>query len=145
MDCSPPGLSVHGISQARILEWVAISSSRGFSWIEGWTHISSISRWILTTEPPRKPNRSFGSVEIREEKKLRVERIRLRPSNKWGFPGSSESACRVGNLGLMRGSGEGNDYPPQYSCLENSMDRGAWQITVHGVMKTTGLSNWHTR
>ena len=31
MDCSPPGSSVHGIFQARILEWTAISSSRGFS------------------------------------------------------------------------------------------------------------------
>ena len=31
--------------------------------------------------------------------------------------------------------GEGNGYPPQYSCLENSMDRGAWQATVHGVAR----------
>ena len=33
-------------------------------------------------------------------------------------------------------SGEGNGYPPQYSCLENPMDRGAWQVTVHGVTKS---------
>ena len=41
--------------------------------------------------------------------------------------------------GLILGSGtlpgEGNDYPLQYSCLENSMDRGAWQATAHGVTK----------
>ena len=72
---------------------------------------------------------------------MSVERIGLRPSNKWGLLGSSESACKVGNLGLMPGSGEGNDYPLQYSCLENSMDRGAWQATVHGVMKRT---DWAT-
>ena len=59
---------------------------------------------------------------------------------KWGFPGCSggkESACSVGDLGLILGSGsshgEGNGDPLQYSCLENSMDRGAWRATVHGV------------
>ena len=45
--CSPPGSSVHGISQARILEWIAISFSRGSSWPRDWTHISCIGRWIL--------------------------------------------------------------------------------------------------
>ena len=51
MDCSgPPGSSVHGIFQAEILEWVAISSSRGSSRPRDWTWISSISctgRWVL--------------------------------------------------------------------------------------------------
>ena len=42
IDCSPPGFSVHGIFQARILEWVAFSSSRGSSPPSDWTHISSI-------------------------------------------------------------------------------------------------------
>ena len=52
MDCSPPDSSVHGISQARILEWAAISSSRGSSHARDWNCISHIScvlhcRWIL--------------------------------------------------------------------------------------------------
>ena len=38
------------------------------------------------------------------------------------------------SLGLERYPGEGNGYPLQYSCLENSMDRGAWQATVQGVV-----------
>ena len=38
--------------------------------------------------------------------------------------------------GLRRSSGEGNGNPLQYSCLENPMDRGAWQATVHGVAKS---------
>ena len=67
-----------------------------------------------------------------------------------GFPGGSDgrvSACNVGVLGLIPGSGrspgEGNGNPLQYSCLENSMDRGAWQATVHGVIKSwTGLSDF---
>ena len=57
-----------------------------------------------------------------------------------GFPhdsDSKESACNAGDpdliLGLGRSPGEWNGYPLQYSCLENPMDRGAWQATVHGV------------
>ena len=57
-----------------------------------------------------------------------------------GFPGGSESkeyACNAGDLGLIprsgRSPGERNGTPLQYSCLENSMDRGAWWATVHGV------------
>ena len=60
-----------------------------------------------------------------------------------GFPGGSdgkEPACDVGDTGSVPGSGrcpgEGNGNPLQYSCLENSMDRGAWQSTVHGVSKS---------
>ena len=46
--------------------------------------------------------------------------------------------------GLGRSPGEGNGNPLQYSCLENSMDRGAWQATVHGVAKCqTRVSNFH--
>ena len=59
-----------------------------------------------------------------------------------GFPGGSdgkEAACNAGNLGLIPGSGrspaEGNGNPLQYSCLENSMDREAWQVKVCGVAK----------
>ena len=51
-----------------------------------------------------------------------------------GFPGGSddkESACTVGDLGSIPGSrrspGEGKGYPLQYPCLENYVDRGAWQ------------------
>ena len=63
----------------------------------------------------------------------------------WAFLGK-ESACNVGDLssiaGLGRFPGEENGYPLQYSCLENSMDREAWQATVHGIAKSwTLLSN----
>ena len=44
---SPQGSSIHGISQARILKWVAISFSRGSSWLRDQTHVSCIGRWIL--------------------------------------------------------------------------------------------------
>ena len=48
VDCSPPGSSVHGILQARILEWVAVSFSRGSSQSRGWTWVSSIAGRFLT-------------------------------------------------------------------------------------------------
>ena len=47
MDCSPPGSSVHGILQARMLEWVAISYFRESSWPRDRTFVSCIVRWIL--------------------------------------------------------------------------------------------------
>ena len=55
MDCSPPGSSVHGISQARILEWVAMFFSRTSFWARDWTHISCIlctAGDSFTLEPP---------------------------------------------------------------------------------------------
>ena len=45
--CSPPGSSVPGISQPRVLEWAAISFARGSSQPGDWTHVSCIGRWIL--------------------------------------------------------------------------------------------------
>ena len=66
-----------------------------------------------------------------------------------GFPGGSEgkeSTCNAGDLGAIlgvgRSPGRGNGNPVQYSCLENPMDRGAWQATVPGVAKSqTRLSD----
>ena len=64
----------------------------------------------------------------------------------WDFPGDSdgkESACNAGGVrdaGSIPESGgspgEGNGHPLHCSCLENSMDRGVWQATVHGVSKS---------
>ena len=60
-----------------------------------------------------------------------------------GFPAGSdgkESACIVGDLGLTPGLGRspggGHGNPLQYFCLENSMDRGAWQAAIPGVAKS---------
>ena len=65
------------------------------------------------------------------------------------FPGGSdgkESACNSGDLGpipgLGRSPGEGNGNPYQYSCLENPMDREAWQATVHEVAEELNTTEW---
>ena len=61
---------------------------------------------------------------------------------KWGFPGGSDGKELANNSGdpgsipgLGRSPGEGNGYPHQCSCLENSMGSGAWRAAVHGVIK----------
>ena len=54
-DCSLPSFSIHGILQARILEWVAIPSFRGSSRPRNGTHISCLTGGFFTTEPPGKP------------------------------------------------------------------------------------------
>ena len=69
-----------------------------------------------------------------------------------GFPGGSdgkESACSAGDLGsisgLGRSPGEGNNYTLQYSCLENSINRGARQATAHKITKSWRLTHTETQ
>ena len=64
-----------------------------------------------------------------------------------GFPGGTsgrEPTCNAGDRGSIPGSGrspeQGNGKPLQYSCMENPMDRGAWQATVHGVAKELNMT-----
>ena len=79
--------------------------------------------------------------------KIRWRRDRIPTPVFLGFPGGSdgeESVYNVGNLGLIpgvgRSPGEGNSYPLLYSGLENSMDREAWQATVHLVSKELDMT-----
>ena len=60
MDCSLPGSSVHGILQARILEWVAMSSSMGSSQPRDWAQVSCIAGRLFTTEPSGKPSELYS-------------------------------------------------------------------------------------
>ena len=53
-----------------------------------------------------------------------------------------EYACNSGDVGLIPGEGNGN--PLQYLCLENSMDRGAWQAVIHGVADLDMTVTGHT-
>ena len=60
-------------------------------------------------------------------------------------PASSGDIRDTGLIpGLERFPGEGNGNPLQSTCLENSMDRGAWQATVHGLTKSWTQLNTHT-
>ena len=53
------------------------------------------------------------------------------------LPANAGDTRDTGSIpGVGRSPAEGHGYPLQYSCLENSMDRGAWRATVHGVTKS---------
>ena len=75
--------------------------------------------------------------------------MKLKDAYSLDFPGGSDGKASVSNAGdlgsipgLGRSPGEGNGNPLQGSCLENPMDRGTWQATVHGVAKSWArLSN----
>ena len=64
MNCSPPGSSIHGISEARILEWVAISFPRGASRPRDGTHISHAVGRSFTAEPPGKPRSVYMPLSL---------------------------------------------------------------------------------
>ena len=120
MDRSLPGSSVHGILQARTLEWVAMPSSRESSQPRHWTDVSYLSllHWKVGSWVP--PCSSDGK----------------------------ESACNVGGLGLLPGSGrspgEGNGNPLKYSCLENSKDKEPGGGYIPRDHRESDMTEWLT-
>ena len=84
MDYSLPGSSVHGIFQARILEWVSISFSRGSFRPRDQTHISCISRWILYHWAPREAPPKLVSVSTERQKRQRKRERERREGGKEG-------------------------------------------------------------
>ena len=129
VDCSSPGSSVHGILQARILEWVVVSFSRGSSWPRDRTQV------------PRIAGRHFNLWATRKAFSIyQLVGTFLGALTIKNLPQTQET--RVWSLG--RDPGGENSSPLQYPCLENSMDRGDWPATVHGVpVSQTWLSDSH--
>ena len=120
-------------------------------WFLGWedplekemaTHSSTLAWRIPWREEPSRLQ-SMGLQRVRHD---------WATSLSFTFPGGSdgtESVCDMADLGSIPGSGrspgERNGNPLQYSCQENSMDRGAWGTIVHAVLKNwTWLSDWDT-
>ena len=150
MDCSLPGSTVHEISQARILEWVAISSSRGSSRPKDQTYISWTIGGFFTPEP-------FGSLEKLYQTVNRhgsfLSGLTFRPFlfffsyccfKSFFFNYESIMVKNLPamweDLGSVPGSGtssvEGNGNSFQYSCLGNLMDRGALWVIFHGAAES---------
>ena len=159
MNHSPPGSSVHGILQARILEWVAMPSSRGSSWARNWTSVSCITGRFFThwatweihaksTNPRLNMCSSdtllpffvhvtfplFHTSSLTPIQLLYLTRF-LRTCLTWffSFPGGSvgkEPACNAGDLGLIPGLGRSPG--GRHSNLEN----------LHGQRSLVGYSLW---
>ena len=115
MDCSPLGYSVHGISQARILKGVAISFSRGLP-DPGIEPMSSVSPALQADSLPAESTGKPVCVCVCVCMCVCV------------------CVCVCACVCVYTGEGNGN--PLQYSRLENSMERGSWQATVHGVTES---------
>ena len=138
MDCSLAHSSVHGTSQAGILERVATSYSRGSSRPRNRTWVSCIVRQIL-----------YHWATVAYTQPLLCVYIYTHIHTHMGFCGGSdvkESACSMGDLGsipgLGRSPGEGHGNPLQYSCLENPHGENSLRATVRGVTKSrTWLSD----
>ena len=163
--------SVLWIFQARILEWVAISSSRGSSWPKDLICASCvycIGKQILYHWATWQVHSLYSIIlydssicrfwyawRLLEPVSSRYWMIAVLISNAFFFLISEcdfliaqsvtnlpaiQEICSVLQSG--RSSGEGNGNPLQYSCLENSMDRRAWQATVYVVPRVrTWLSD----
>ena len=162
MDCSPPGSSVHGILQARILEWVAISYSRGSSQPREWICVSCLAGGFFPTEPPGKCSNSSYSKNciansvcvLRQviSSVLSCSYIGLKQLCHFlleGFLSGSdgkESACSEGDLGLVLGLGrsprEGNGYPLQYSFFLNFISFNWRLITLQYCGGFCHTSTW---
>ena len=124
MDCSPPGSSVHGISQARMLACVAISYSTGSSWTRDGTHFFCVGRWILTA-PPGKP--SLDTVRTLLSICLSKQKISL-----WG------QVMRTGKPGVLQSMGRNeSDVTERLNWTE--LNEAVGRRTL-GIVKTLSCS-----
>ena len=130
MGCSPPGSSVHGILQARMLEWVAMSSSRGSSQPRVRACISCIAGRFFTTEPLGKPSYSQIMYEIGMGVGLALSQLSANSQPK-------------------RGQNRNKREPREHHCVKGKQTRkrcgtGDWDETaiLEKILLRDFLKNW---
>ena len=149
MDCSPPGSSVHGSLQAKILEWHAISSSQESSQPRikpASPAVPALQADSLPLSHLERPDKVYTqrkcnylhckldspNSEVLEDK--RVSQVVLVVKNPPASAGDIRDTGSIPGSGRSPGGRHGN--PLQYSYLENPMDRGAWRATVQRIMQS---------
>ena len=95
MDCSLPGSSVHGVCQARLLEWVPISFSRGSSRPKDQIHISCTAGIFFTAEPPGKPGIKLPLCKCLRK---RIWKSNLETNQSRGFQVANLMRCKPQHL-----------------------------------------------
>ena len=167
MDCSLLGSSIYGIQQARILEWAAKPSSRGFSWLRDWTCTSCIAGKFFATEPPGSPL-IYMYMPVMDCKE--IQPVYPKGDQSWVFTGGTDVKAETPILWppdaeswlIWKDPDAGKDWRQEKGTSEDEMDgitdtidmslgklrelvmdREAWCVAVHWVMKSqTRLSDW---
>ena len=110
MDSSPPGSSVHGVFQVRILEWVAISFSRGSSKSKDWKYISHTASRFFTSQPWEKPY---------AYKKCTLKVIQILPNQSSSVAQSGTTLCDPRNRSTP-------GFPVHHQLPESTQTHGHW-------------------
>ena len=144
MDHSLPGPSVYGISQARVLEWVATSFSRGSSWPRDWTHVSCLAGRFFAIVPPGKPHIYIKYIVCIIMLHTIIVNIISNSLATWCEEPTHWK--RPWCWERLRAGGEGGDRGWNGSKLQEIVkDKAAWDAVVHEAAKSwTRLSNWTT-
>ena len=129
VDCSPPGSSVHGILQARILECVAISFSRGPSQSRDQTQVFHMAGRFFTIWAARRNTTDLGAGILFS----RASRVALVVKNPPGNAGDTRDAGSIPRSG--RSPGERNGNLPQYYCLEISWTEEPGRVQPLGLQR----------
>ena len=138
MYCSPPGSSVHGISQARILEWVAISYFRGSSGPRDWRPVSCIAGRFFTTWAIRE----YAAAAAKSSQSCPIlwsyRRQPTRLPGPWDSPGKNTGVGCHFLLQCMKVKSE-SEVTQSCPTLSNPMDCSLPGSSIHGILQTRVL------